>query len=305
MTRWSSTWRAAAAILSLWMLSAHVYTEFRRVRLILVREPVGAQGPVALPLAGAAEIPDNELVLVYRARNTSSAPVEISVRVGDRVVRRSSLEPGSFARFDAAWPRPGLVPPAYRAELEGTGPWTLEYAEMANLHGFTRGVIDFLILPERQSFGRPPAWLLLIGAAGLLLVLGRAAPPFRGKSTRTAHLVVSAAVLLLFVAAAASPLVSAFRLVLAPHTFVAGLLVLFAPEVIRLLDVSRRVVPRLVRAALGSMGVAVAVLRRSTASVPAVVWLRLVLSVARYWRTSSSSCGTQAPTQEVPIRPAI
>ena len=110
---------------------------------------------------------------------------------------------------------------------------------MANLHGFTRGGVEFLILPAHQPFVAPPPWVLLALAAWTLLLCGRHPVPWP-RRLRGVHLVLSIAVVMLFLAAALSPLLSAFRVVLSPHTFVLGFLVLSAPHTMDLLQGCRR-----------------------------------------------------------------
>ena len=58
-------------------------------------------------------------------------------------------------------------------ELAGSSAgWQLDSFEMANLHGFTRGTIEFVILPDSQRFVRPAAWLYAASALCVLLLVG-------------------------------------------------------------------------------------------------------------------------------------
>ena len=177
---WSRVWQTLGALLCLWVLAGHVSTDFKRVRIRLVTTPLAAQQAVSLSLDKAADIPDRYLVLICRVRNVGTEPVRISARIDDKILEERSVAPESSARFDLVWPRPASVPGSSRIDLAGTtSQWTLEYAELANVHGFTRGAVEFLILPAAQPFASPAPLALLALAAWALLVSTRR--PHRGR----------------------------------------------------------------------------------------------------------------------------
>ena len=290
---WSRTWQTVGTLLCLWVLAANVYVDFRPVRVKILNAPLPTQHAASLPLGRAADIPQPYLVLVYRVRNVGTAPVNISAQVDGQVLHQLSLAPGSSTRVDLAWPRPASMPAMYRLDLAGTtSQWMVEYAELANLHGFTRGGgVEFLILPARQPFASPSPWTLMALAAWVLLLWSRE-PPRWPRWPRAAHLGLSIAFVLLFVAAALSPVVSSFRVVLAPQTFILGVLVLSAPHTLGLLEACLRWVRHAAMAVPGLVRMAVSTLVRIVvprlASIGRVVaglpWLRavLVLGVAAY-----------------------
>src|SRR5439155_5401049 len=219
---WSRVWQTLGALLCLWVLAGHVYTDFKRVRIRLVTTPLATQQAVSLPLDRAAEIPDRYLVLICRVRNVGTEPVRISARVDDKVLQDRAVAPGSSARFDLVWPRPPSVPGSYRIDLAGTtSQWAVEYVELANVHGFTRGAVEFLILPAAQPFASPAPWALVALAAWALLVSTRQ-PSTWPRWLQVTHLGLSIATVTLFLTAALSAVVSSFRVAFAPHTFILG-----------------------------------------------------------------------------------
>ena len=226
-------------VLCLWVLAGHVSTDFKRVRVRLVTTPLATQQAVSLPLDKAADIPDRYLVLICRVRNAGTEPVRISARLDDEVLEERTVAPESSARLDLVWPRPASVPGSSRIDLAGTtSQWTVEYAELANVHGFTRGTVEFLILPAAQPFASPPPWALVAFAAWALLVSTRQPAPWP-RWLQVAHLVLSITSSTLFLTAALSAVVSSFRVVFAPHTFILGCLVLWAPHTLALLEQCR------------------------------------------------------------------
>ena len=98
-------------------------------------------------------------------------------------------------------------------------------SELANAHGFSRDVLNLVVLSSDQPFSRAPAWSVLACAVVLLLLGGlrrQPRPGWRG----TAPAVLAGIAVTLLAATAVSPYVSRYRVVLAPRTFVlcAGLL---------------------------------------------------------------------------------
>src|SRR5262249_62012011 len=113
------------------------------VRVRLVPSPRAPHQAVSLPLARAADLHDPYLVFIGRVRNVGTEPVRIAARVGGQILAERPLAPGSSARLDLVWPRPVSVDGSYQIELAGTtGHWRVEYAELANMHGFTRGAVE-------------------------------------------------------------------------------------------------------------------------------------------------------------------
>jgi hypothetical protein len=230
-----------------------------------------------MPLAkAAAAIPERYLVLICRVRNVGTKPIRISARLDDEILQERAVAPGSSARLDLVWPRPAAIPESYGIDLVGTtSQWTVEYAELANVHGFTRGTVEFLILPAGQPFAPVAPWTLVALAAWALLVSTRRQAPWP-RWLEVAHVVVSIAMVTLFLLAALSAVVSSFRVVLALHTFILGCFVLWAPRTLAVLDQCRVLAGR---GAARMLGLAPdrASLRRAAAMVP---WFHLTVAAA-------------------------
>jgi hypothetical protein len=311
---WSRRWHAAAVLVSLWVLAANVFISFPRARTKLVETPLPPRPRVALPLADAVSTPGDRLVLVYRLRNIGSAPATISVRTGGRVLREVQIAPGVSRRFDLAWERPRTPVPTDTLELVGSSDtWVVEYAELANLHGYTVGAVEFLILPDAQRFEGPPPWSWALCAGSLMFVFV-ARPRRWWFLPRAAHVALSALVALLFVAATLSPFLSQFRVVLSVHTFVLGLALMWVPQE---LDLTSRALRALAPPALAGVRWIVRLPWRAIAPVAGVVGYAVLLwlHLGAYAGGSDSSgyfngarllaeCRVSTPLRTVPGLPA-
>jgi hypothetical protein len=213
------------------LLLCNVYLQFTPARRKLVRTPQSGQRGVSVVLEGVESLSDPQLVLVCVVRNPGATRLDLSISVGGQVLRRTRISPRRTSRIDVAWPRPVEIPRTYSVNLVGTGgTWTLEYLELANLHGFTRGWVNFLILPARQQFGLAPVWSLVVLATCALAVSKSRWVPWP-RWLRAAWLLLATMIASTFFVVAVSPVVSPFRVVLSAGTFVLGLLVLAAPRV--------------------------------------------------------------------------
>jgi len=96
-------------------------------------------------------------------------------------------------------------------------------AELANARGFSRGVLNLVVLPAGAPFSRAPGWSLIVCAAAFVLLGARRprrSPHEPSSRIRRAVAIASGAAALILAAAVASPYLTAFRIVLAPRTFV-------------------------------------------------------------------------------------
>ena len=98
-------------------------------------------------------------------------------------------------------------------------------AELVDARGFSRGLLNLVVLRRDRSFERAPAWIAVLCAAAFVLVW---AAPLRAVG-RTAR-VLSALGAIVFGATIVSEYVSPYRIVLMPRTFVLGALLLWAPR---------------------------------------------------------------------------
>ena len=223
-------WQVLAAVLALWVLAAGVHGGYASARVKLLRDAQEPQSAVSVPLPDAPGLTQPYAVLIYRLHNEGALPVTVTGRLNDEVISESSLAAGATSRIDVAVERAGRFGAGSQLTLTGTNAnWVVEYAELANLHGFTRGAVEFLILPSRQPVTRASPWLVVAWAAWFLC-LALVRRPSVPRWLATVHLTASVLVGLLFAAVTLAPLLSAFRLVLAAHTFLGGLVLVAAPQ---------------------------------------------------------------------------
>src|SRR4051812_20841490 len=228
---WRRATFLAVAVLTLWVLAANVFVAFPRTRVKLVTTPLAAAQRVTLPLVSAARIRGEQLVLIYVVRNVGATAVTITPRLDSRILRATTVQPGASARVDLAWPRP-TSQAASAIELTGTSDaWTLEYAELANLHGFTRGVIEFLVVPAAQPFTTPRPWgLLLLAACSVIAARLPSNPwPRWALAVQGTSMLAFAAFLLLI---ALSPWFSPYRIVLSTHTFALAVVTIWLRQIL-------------------------------------------------------------------------
>ena len=119
--------------------------------------------------------------------------------------------------------------------LTGNRPgWRLEYLEVSNAHGFTRGWVDLVIAPAaRGTSGEVPVW----AAAAMWIVLLLARPRLRRPHRSIAgwiHVVATGVVLLFFGCLLGGPVVTHFKPLLAWRTFTWCAVVLYAEPLWRL-----------------------------------------------------------------------
>jgi hypothetical protein len=219
-----------ASLLCLSLLVGNVYLRFTPVRHKLVTSPRPGDTAEPVRFGGVWTHPDPQLALICTLRNDGAAPLDVVVEADGRKVKRATIRPGVTSRIDVSWARAGQAPGPYRVALTSSAKtWTLRYLEVANLHGFTRGAVEALILPAGQRFVRPPWWWL--GALAAAAMLLRTPQPRRWprviRWTWVALAIPIAAVLVVVVL---SPVVSPYQVALSPRTCAAAALVLAVPR---------------------------------------------------------------------------
>lgn len=212
-------WIPLAAALLLALVAGVVGVErvapdFARIRLILVRQATvpGPDGQVVVPVGAA---PHPLPVLIVRATG-GLAGGRLDVRAGDRLVSSVLLRPGASVRFDIQV-RGGLVPGA-ALRLAGTDGWRLDYLEAANLHGFSSGMANLVIVPAGwQDHARLP-WWLAIGLASFLFLIGARRPTSR-VLPRGIRYVLAAIGISILGSVIVAPIVSRYALLLDTSTY--------------------------------------------------------------------------------------
>ena len=159
-----------------------------------------------------------------RARGVSG-PANLTVTLESQPVAQLSIEDAGEQRFDfstfaPAGPGHALVLTSDRLD------WTLTYLEISNVHGFSEGALNFVIVPRALTLERtiPPWWLL---AAGLMLVALQ--PRFDWPRSRLGRRFTYGAglgVVGLFALTALVDLVTPFKILLSFWTFLLALALL-------------------------------------------------------------------------------
>lgn len=239
---------AALALIAGLVLATHVYRQFEPVRFKALREPLVSQNgevTVVLPPAGAVAELRAPMVLIATVRNTGTAPAAITLRVGGTAIETLKVAAGEKRRVDLTLPSSVAVAPETIVSLRGqASAWTLDYLELANVHGSSTAILRFFIVPATFDDGdAPPLWLtgFAVIAIFLLAHAGQRAA-MRGEPARwptKTHRVVSIVFLVFFAVTLLSNLVSPYKILLAPESFVLCVLVLAGRGVWQLLQRGR------------------------------------------------------------------
>lgn len=223
---------AAIALLGAWLLWTAVF-DYPSARAGLVRgAPATAAGRLTLPLP-LDRVPGARLVTVLQVTNRGAVPLTFDAAVDGQVLAHATIAPGARERVDFDWPRPASAPAGAPSEhvLELTGDhhdWQAD-AELANIFGSSRGLLNFVVVPVAQSVPRPPPFVVLAFAVLVLLGLPGhqlTASPRLAWAWRAPSWLFA----LTFGLVALAPLASRFRIGLEGRTFLLGALILLGPQ---------------------------------------------------------------------------
>ena len=222
--------------------SSRVYSEFERVRLRVVTSPVTADEQVlTIVLPDLTRLASRRTAFVLRLHGGAEG-TDVAVSLNGRRVTRAVVPAGQEMRVDAA----AQVPPGTGHALTLTGSqagWALVYLELANVHGYSQGIVDFLILPrDSASAGSMQPWIFAI-VFGLLVPL-RPHPGWRGRAHTAAYWAAATVILALFGAALLAEAFTPFHILLSLQTFLLGCAVLYAEPLGRLWPPARPHVQR-------------------------------------------------------------
>lgn len=251
----SGTWwrgRIAAGLMALLcgaVLFGRVYADFEPVRLKVVRSAIASHdGDVtaAVPPAPALAALRAPIVLIATIRNSGAAPAVITLRIDSAAVRTLTVAPGDRTRFDLELPssipvnagsvitlraQGGPGGPSGQGGQSGQGAvgdaWSLDYLELANIHGSSSAILRFIIVPASlRDYDSPSFWLAALVCAAVFLLLrigeGPGARLWPLKLQRVLAPIVGVILAILL----ASSLVTPFKLLLAPRSFLLLVLLL-------------------------------------------------------------------------------
>ncbi len=212
------------------MLALRVHAGFERPRLLVVTSPQLASDPsIDVLLPSLEALSGAPAALIIRVRGAAE-PLSLSVTLGDRTLAQAPVPPAERTRVDASFTPMGPV--EHRVTITGDRPgWQLESLEVSNAHGFSRGILSFVIVPaSRVHDGVVPRWLLLPWLIGLLALRPSLHWPRYGG--RVLHRGCVGIVLLLFAAVLAAPLVTPYNVLLSLGSFGIWVAILYAHAVV-------------------------------------------------------------------------
>jgi hypothetical protein len=215
------------------LLAFRVHAGFERPRLLVVTSSQLAIEPsIDVPLPSLEPLSGAPAALIIRVRGAAE-PLHLSVTVGNEtLVADVPVPPERRTRVDASFTPVGLV--EHRVTISGDRPgWHLESLEVSNAHGFSRGVLNFVIVPaSRAHDGVVPRWLLVPVLLGLLALRPSLDWPHRGG--RLLHCCLVAIVFLLFGTVLLAPLVTPYNVLLSLGSFLFCAAILYAHAVVSL-----------------------------------------------------------------------
>jgi hypothetical protein len=216
------------------ILYAHVYVEFERLRFKVVEsEQLVSGGATSVALPDLRELAGQTSVIIINVRNDAPQPRQLAVLVDGVELGRFVAEAGRVSRIDLSVATGANLIGGERFVLSGPGEgWSMQSLEIGNAHGFSRGLLSFVIVPRAALPGRTvhgAVAVLLFAALFALAMLAPALP--LSKVARISRVVLAGIATVLFGAALLSPMVSQFKVLFALHSFVLCVVLLYAPQV--------------------------------------------------------------------------
>jgi hypothetical protein len=192
--------------------------------------PADISASVALPQT----INPDHMVAVIDVVADTSAVRELNVALGTQAPKPVALRAGRPTRIHLIAPADVTVADLSHVRVFGSeGGWRIIRAELTNFRGFSTGPLSAVIVPARVSdFDRPPGWYLLI-FAGALTAAGLCRP-WRSRLGPGLYRVLAAMVVALLGAIWATPRLSPYRALVAPHTWLLAMGILYLPAAERL-----------------------------------------------------------------------
>jgi hypothetical protein len=212
--------------------ASRVYLDFDRVRVRVVTTPLPATDDrLTVPLPDLTRLASSRAAIVLRLR-AAGTPADVTVALDGRRLGRVAVPAGTERRVDlAAHVDPGGAREMTFAAADAA--WELTYLEIANVHGYSRGVVDLVIVPHDRS----DPGVFRIGAFALVLLLLlplKPRPCWGTRRQRWLYWTVALLVLALFGATLLADALTRFRILLSLSSFLLGTAVLYAEPIARL-----------------------------------------------------------------------
>ena len=162
------------------VLHTRVYTTFERLRIGIVHTAQEASdGAVAVQLPDLSALSGQPVAVVLRLALDGSASRTVQVVVDGSALAVVPLAVGGKTRVDLSLPDGAVLSAGGLVEITSDGDgWSLTFLEVANVHGFSRGLFEFMIVPAGVA-PAPRVPVLLSVALMVLMLL------FPGDPTRT------------------------------------------------------------------------------------------------------------------------
>jgi hypothetical protein len=225
-------WRLAQStvlsVLCVSVLGLAVHTGFERVRFRIVtasqsvvESPLTVALPDLTPLAGAPA------AIVVRLTGAAE-PMRLTLMLNSAIVARVSVAPREAMRLDTSVEPPRGIGHVLSLVSDRAG-WQLDSLQIGNVHGFSDSAPSFVIVPRNRRADAIGWWWL----AALLMVLVWARPQFHwhARGLQIVHRSAAGAVLLVFGCALLAPLLTQYRVLLSPQTFLLGAFILYVGSV--------------------------------------------------------------------------
>lgn len=210
------------------------YLNFERLRIGVVRGAQAASGgSVTTTLPDLSPLAGQPVAFVLRLSNEGTATRTVRIAVDDEALATVALEPDREVRVDLSLPDGSALTAGDLFEITSDGDeWSLAFLEVANVHGFSRGAFEFMVVPAAgSSTGDMPILLTVALFVLVLLFPGYSADAVRHRVFRAAYLIVAGLACLFLAAVGLAPWVSGFAVLLSWHTFAGLLVLLYYPTI--------------------------------------------------------------------------
>ena len=180
---------------------------------------------------------------MLRLLNESPTTRVVRVAVGDVTVTEVSIPGNGATRTDLSLQTDGVPSAGQSLTLSSDGSeWLLTSLEIANIHGFWRGLFEFVVTPASATASDRPGVLRSLTVFTVLLLLpGISGSPFTNRYVRLVHRALTSFVLLFLVSVIVVPWLSDFGVLIAGHTFVLCMAVIYALVLTRVARIVIRV----------------------------------------------------------------
>ena len=213
------------------VLHQNVYDDFERQRVQTARgQRPDTQGTITIQLDDLSELAVQPVALVLRLANRRPTARIVNITVDGTWLADVPLQAHRETRVDLSLPPHRSTSTGQHLVLSSDDDeWLLRLLEVGNSHGFSRGLFEFVLLPASAPAPDQPGTL----ASFVLLVLLLTFPSIPGtlKNTylRYTYRMLAVIFLLFLATVSLAPWLSDFAILLADHTFIICVAVLYAP----------------------------------------------------------------------------